>query len=272
MKTLVIDNGVGGPASAPNTLATRRLSSPRSFGLDLTAIRIGRRMVAGVLGLLLAAGLSAQAITVQEFSVYPYQTPTITCTGIGTVTVYAGVNKLGVDGVPMDGFCIDPFHFSMSSSAGYDYVPLTGAPKGGYEMDAMAARDIQRLWASYYETATGNADIAAGLQIAIWEVVGGGSFALNSGNDYGASSFLEAIHSSAYEGGEANVIALTGPGQDYVVRNVPDGGLAALLLAMGLVGIGCARMLAESGRGTARQVYGAIAPRICRGAFFQACL
>ena len=51
--------------------------------------------------LLTVAGLKSQAITVQEVGVSPYETPTISCAGIGTVTVYAGVVNLVVDGSSM---------------------------------------------------------------------------------------------------------------------------------------------------------------------------
>ena len=32
----------------------------------------------------------------------------------------------------MDGFCIDPFHFSDGSMTGYQVVGLTSAPKGSF--------------------------------------------------------------------------------------------------------------------------------------------
>jgi hypothetical protein len=62
---------------------------------------------------------------------------------------------------------------------------------------------------------------AAGLQIAIWEIVGGDDFSA-IGKDYGASRMLAALRS--YSGPGAGLIALTGPGQDYVVRTPPGQG------------------------------------------------
>ena len=192
------------------------------------------------LGLFVSSSLVASAITVQEIGVNPYQTPTITCSGIGTVTVYAGVNQLVVDGVAMNGFCIDPFHFSVPSSSDYLYVPLTSAPKG-YPMSSTVALDIDRLWGNYYSP-TMNATAAAGLQIAIWELVGGSYFHLDSGNDYGAAGYISAVTSPTYTGPTASLVALTGPGQDYVVQQgspdsppqVPESGVTAGLLGAAL--------------------------------------
>src|SRR5437868_14936609 len=59
---------------------------------------------------------------------------------------------------------------------------------------------------------------AAGLQLAIWEIVGGSSFQV-IGKDYHASEMLTVLHS--YTGPGANLIALTGPGQDYVAQTPP---------------------------------------------------
>src|SRR5579859_4941803 len=168
------------------------------------------RIGAAVLASMLFASTSprAKANTVQEVGVGPYETPTIDCTGIGTVTVYAGVLQLIVDGTPMNGFCIDPFHFSVPSSTGYSYVPLTSAPKGD-NMSSGTALLIERLWGSYYSSALTSASTAAGLQIAIWDLVGGSSFHLVSANDYGASGFLSNVENSNYSGPVADLVGLT---------------------------------------------------------------
>lgn len=192
---------------------------------------------------LLTAAFVAQskAITVSDLGVVPYEIVTVNCTGIGTVSVYAGVVNLVVDGTAMNGFCIDPFHFSLPSSTGYSYVSLNNAPKGN-PMGALNAMYIQRLWGSYYSP-TMNAATAAGLQIAIWELVGGANFSLVSGSDYGASGMLSAVESATYSGSSADLIGLTGPGQDYAIesggRSVPDGGPTLALLggALSILGL-----------------------------------
>jgi hypothetical protein len=206
-----------------------------------------------------AAGIRpARAITVQEVSVSPAQvvniTTTITPTGGGvpyqwTGNVYAGVNNLLVDQVAMQGFCIDPFHFSLPSSPGYSFIPLAGAPKGPGRLSNSDALLIERLWGTYY-SANMSASIAAGLQLAIWDVVAasvpGSYYHLNGSNDYGASSFLAFVSNANYNGPVANLIALTGPGQDYVVQNVPETGATVLLLGLGCFGCVAIRRLVRA--------------------------
>lgn len=152
---------------------------------------------------------------------------------------YAGVIKLLVDGKPMDGFCIDPFHFSSSQPLTYETLPLALAPKASAHpyfpggMGAQNAADISKLWAMYYSPAM-TANLAAGLQLAIWEVVGGANFTLASGNDFGASTMLASLSSSATP--PARLLALSGPGQDYLIPNVPDSGLTFALLGITSLG------------------------------------
>ena len=195
------------------------------------------RQILLVLWLLIFGPCLAQAMTVKELEVNPNKIVNITTMIYGpsaphswTGNVYAGVNKLLVDGVPMDGFCIDPFHFSLNSSSGYSFVPLTSAPKFPGTMTAWDATLIERLWGSYYSP-TMTAGNAAGLQIAIWEIVGGSSFHLN-GADYGAGGFLAYVSASGYNGSRAHLLGLTGPGQDYVVAAIPDGGTTLGMLGL----------------------------------------
>lgn len=212
---------------------------------------------AEVLGLTILTALSAKAtgmtgITVQEDGINPYETPTITTwidgTGSVTVEVYAGINQLTVDGVQMNGFCVDPYHYSLSSSSGYSYVPLTSAPKD-HNMNQTTATDIERLWGKYYSPGM-SANDAAGLQIAIWKLV---EPALTVNNDYGASVMLGVVEDTSsytYTGPTADLSALTGPGQDYVVAAppgqtdltpVPDSGATVTLLGLALCGLGAVK-------------------------------
>ncbi len=191
----------------------------------------------GLIGLTCMAGGvgTTHAITVEELGTGPAEIVKINATGIGSVRVYAGVLKLNVDGVLMDGFCIDPFHFSSGSMSGYQSVPLTSAPKGDF-MSAATATEIARLWGTYYSP-TMDSQTAAGLQIAIWELVGGSGFHLLSNNDYGASGFASVVENSNYGGPVANLIGLTGPGQDYAIDPVPDVASTWGLLALAMVGL-----------------------------------
>jgi hypothetical protein len=163
-------------------------------------------------------------------------------TGFYTGGVYAGVNKLLVDSVLTDGFCIDPFHFSIGGPQSYNSVALISAPKddhllAGTHMTGAEAFLNTWVWTVGYSACL-TAEQAAGLQIAIWEVVGGADFHLTSANDYGASALL--ISAASYGGPLANLIALTGPGQDFVIAGpprVPDTGATSTLFASALVSL-----------------------------------
>jgi len=134
--------------------------------------------------------------------------------------VGAGIKKIQVDGVQMDAFCIDPFTMALRSSPGYKFVPLTKAPEAPFTLSASEATEISDLWAMFYNPGM-KENKAAGLQLAIWEIVGGDDFSV-IGKDYGASLMLAALRS--YSGPGAGLIALTGPGQDYVVLRPPGQG------------------------------------------------
>jgi hypothetical protein len=191
----------------------------------------------------IAAGLQqSQALTVDELGTGAAETVMVNITGIGKIPVEAGVLKLDVGGLQVDGFCIDPFHFSDGLMTGYQVVGLTRAPKGNF-MSSGTALEIERLWGSYYSP-TISATAAAGMQIAIWELIGGNSFSLSSPNDFGAAGFLAAVQDPAYDGPVADLVGLTGLGQDYGVaspsvealtRVAPEGSSTASLLGMAVV-------------------------------------
>src|SRR5438270_12157455 len=125
-----------------------------------------------------------------------------------------------VDGVQMDAFCIDPFTMALRSSPGYRFVPLTKAPEAPFTLSASEATEISDLWAMFYNPGM-KENKAAGLQLAIWEIVGGNDFSV-IGKDYGAGIMIAALRS--YSGPGAGLIAVTGPSQDYVVLNPPRQG------------------------------------------------
>ena len=131
--------------------------------------------------------------------------------------VGAGIKKVRVDGLQMDAFCIDPFTMALRSSPGYKFVPLTKAPEAPWTLSASRATEISDLWAMFYSPNM-TTNKAAGLQLAIWEIVGGDAFTV-IGKDYGSGRMLAALQT--YSGPGANLIALTGPGQDYVVLTPP---------------------------------------------------
>jgi hypothetical protein len=198
-----------------------------------------KRFLAGVLAVWTVVTASATPITVQELTTSPYEIITINVPGLYAGGAYAGIVKLLVDGKPMDGFCIDPYHFSSGSPLAYTEIPLASAPKPPGPMGDARALQIENLWTLNYSPSM-TAEAAAGLQVAIWltlkdldplRVV---SF---TGNTYGAEGMITAAQ--AYTGPHADLAGLTGPGQDYVVQRVPDAGttLALLSLALGFIAI-----------------------------------
>ena len=193
------------------------------------------------MGLLIfsAVSLTATPVTVQEVGIGANEIVNITSSTLGdNLNVYAGVIDLLVNGAPTAGFCIDPWHWSISGPQPYDLVPLAGAPKSPGPMDAATALKIEQLWQHFYAPGISGAD-AAGLQIAIWELVDlsitSASFSLNSSPDYGAGGMITWVDSNP-DAPAANLVAVTGGGQDYVI-SAPDGGLTAVMLGIGLLSL-----------------------------------
>src|SRR4029077_12317790 len=145
--------------------------------------------VAAVLSLVLAK--PAQAHLVQDFGISQGAVVHISLTHGFNGFVGAVVKKLQVDGVAMNGFCIDPFTMALHSSPGYKFVPLTEAPEAPWTLSPSAATEISDLWAMFYRPKMKGTQ-AAGLQIAIWEIVGGNSFSV-IGKRYGANRMLAAL-------------------------------------------------------------------------------
>ena len=178
------------------------------------------RALSVVTALGLAATTSAQAHLVEDFGVRRGAPAHISLSTGFNGFVGAGIKKIQVDGVQMDAFCIDPFTMALRSSPGYKFVPLTKAPEAPFTLSASEAIEISDLWAMFYNPGM-KENKAAGLQLAIWEIVGGDDFSV-IGKDYGASLMLAALRT--YSGPGAGLIALTGPGQDYVVLTPPGQG------------------------------------------------
>ena len=189
----------------------------------------------------------AVPVTVQEVGIGANEVVEMTSSTLGTAWVYAGIVDLKVNGTPTDGFCIDPFHWSIPGVQNYNTETLGDGPKApGGPMGAATALKIEQLWGEFYSHTMSNQD-AAGLQIAIWELVGGVNFQLDSSDDYGASTMLDWVTKNP-AATAADLIAVTGPGQDYVIpgltpniTRVPDAGATITLFSMGLAGLAMAR-------------------------------
>jgi hypothetical protein len=225
-------------------LGLGRRSACGGAGL-LNTCRTIKHLTAMAVGLSLLAAISATAtpVTVEELSVSPYQVVSITTSTLGTFSAQAGTINLLVNGVATPGFCIDPFHFSVSGPQNYNTQTLSDGPKApGGPMGTAAATKIEQLWTHYFSPNMSATD-AAGLQIAIWEIVGGSGFTLHQENDYGASAMLDWWSLNQNTAPTDDLIALTGPGQDYMIPNskppasVPEGGTTAALLGGALCGL-----------------------------------
>ena len=222
--------------------------------------RTTRRILIAPLALFFGLAPSSKAvpITVRQIGITPYETVSIRVAGAQSGQVHSGVSQLLVNGVLTNGFCIDPFHSIIGGPQAYEVVSLTSAPKDdhlipGRHMTASEAETISELWALAYPLIGSNPRKAAGLQIAIWEVVGGSQFHLKSAKDYGASALLSTVNAPNYNGPKANLVALTGPGQDYVIdppgrKLVPDNGATMTLLGLALAALALFGLAKNDGR------------------------
>ncbi len=206
--------------------------------------------------LLSAATMRATPVNVSEVGVGAAETVWITSSSLGSnLHVYAGVLKLQVDGVNTTGFCIDPWHWSANGGLPYETEDLSLAPKSATNsspnpMGASAALQIEQLWAQYYNPAISNITAAA-LQIKIWQIVDlavtNGTFSLisidgaDSASVYNAITGMDTFLGSNPNAPAADLVALTGPGQDYVVQRVPDGGTTVFLLGLAFLALALVR-------------------------------
>ncbi|MGA3007768.1 MAG: VPDSG-CTERM sorting domain-containing protein [Opitutaceae bacterium] len=199
--------------------------------------------------LLSSVALKADPVTVQEVGVGANEIVTITSSTLGTATVYSGVLDLLVNGTSTEGFCIDPWHWSASGPEAYSTESLSNAPKPAVgstanPMGVTTATEIEQLWQNYYTPAISDTTAAA-LQIEIWELVDAavttGTFTLDSAPGTVLSTLATMQTWLADNPGApvAPLIAVTGPGQDYVIPipAVPDSGSTVALVGLGVIGL-----------------------------------
>ncbi len=178
------------------------------------------------------------AVTVQEMGPGANEIVNISSSNLGSnLEVYACILDLEVDNTPTVGFCIDPWHWSGDGPMNYTAESLSEGPKYPGNMGAATALQIEQLWQEFY-TPHMSDSTAAGLQIAIWDLVsdsvsvqtdGASWYTLNSGNDYGASTMISWVDAHPFAIA-ATLSAVTGPGQDYVVMSsvIPQPPTAAI--------------------------------------------
>ena len=200
--------------------------------------------------------LRADSVIVSEVGVGANETVWISSSNLGSnLHVYAGVLKLNVDGIATNGFCIDPWHWSSGSALPYELESLADAPKSANNgspnpMGASTALKIEQLWQQYYTDDISNV-IAAALQIQIWQLVDlavdNGTFQLLSIDGADSAAVLAAMAgmdgflSSNPNAPAANLVAVTGQGQDYVIPKVSDSGTTVILLGLAFTGFSVGR-------------------------------
>jgi hypothetical protein len=215
--------------------------------------------------LLLAAAMPVMAaptigdtVTVQYTNVDPRATVRIyTPIHAGGVDVYAGVYNLKVDGVDTPSFCIDLSDDSTTAAVPYSVVDLWNAPDGtAGPMGAAKAADLTTLLSAYWGTIGNDGTKAAGLQLAVWEIVSEDSanaYSMTSGDFYASNSaartqaisYLGGIGS--YDGAPRHYAGLTHPlvtntdpkaaqYQDYVIAVPAPGALLLGTMGMSIVG------------------------------------
>ncbi|MGZ8901787.1 MAG: VPDSG-CTERM sorting domain-containing protein, partial [Limisphaerales bacterium] len=117
-------------------------------------------------------------------------------------------------------------------------APKAYLPYFSGDMGQAKADQISKLWGMAFSP-TMSANAAAAMQLAIWEIVAGDMFTITSSTDYGAAALIAQL--PGYNGPKANLIALTGGGQDYVIATVPEAGATLVLLGLGVCGLAAFR-------------------------------
>jgi hypothetical protein len=223
-QTLVVGHPVSFQVTATQSPIFTATALPAGLAISSSGLISGTPTAAGVYSTLVTA--SNNAVSVEETGVGANEIVNISSSNLGNnLSVYAGALDVGVNGVATSGFCIDPWHWSTEDQwLNYEFESLSSGPKVADGMGIDTALQIEQLWAQYY-SASMSSSTSAGLQIAIWDLVSaaisaqtGGAdwFRLNGSNNYGASSMISWVDSNA-NAAAANLYAVTGNGQDYVV-------------------------------------------------------
>lgn len=202
-------------------------------------------------GVMLCTESRAISLSVRDLDADEYRIAHLNWPSIYNGPVKAGIMKLEVNGMQVNAFCIDLYHFSSSEFNNYSILNLEDESKNpGGPLGNERARVIKNLWALNYEDALNNLDLAAALQVAIWEIstisIPGQKVPKITTPSFGKFKVDDLVSAATiYTGEGADLMALTGLPQDYITlrdldeaATVPDTGTATLvLLGSGLLAV-----------------------------------
>src|ERR1700743_305529 len=158
---------------------------------------VGAAILSGFATKVSAAGVTVTDIT--DWGTTPEEVVTMNTPYLGyNGGVYAGINTLSVNNgtttTVYDGFCIDPFHFSDTTTDPYSIAPLAGGSKLPATLNSYTANEIGALWAEFFSP-TMSSPAAAGFQIAIWELVSSNAVASGQLPSADAVTFSSSTYS-----------------------------------------------------------------------------
>jgi hypothetical protein len=198
----------------------------------------------GVISFLAAtSAFAGPTVQVQYLNVGPGEVVTIS-SDFYNGGCWAGVYNLKVNGQATPSFCIDLQNESVSTPETYQVVALADAPNpSAGPMGPTKAADLTQLLSKYWTNSL-DADHAAGLQLAVWEIVDekSGSYNIATGNFQAAgngvvSTYAEDYLSNFNTGSLGSYVAVTSLiYQDYAIQVPAPGAILLGSIGVGLVG------------------------------------
>lgn len=196
-------------------------------------------MVLAALGLGMSASAQLNVVfdNVQggHFQTVTLQSPVIDG-GNPVSGVEAGIYYLKVNGVVTPSFCIDVASDAPQTTQIYTKGALSTAPADAAgPMGTTGATKVEQLWAAYFSPSMSSV-AAAGLQVAIWEVIASAKgYALTvSGNSAVTSQATADIAGIAGVTPDPNLVALMNSGYQNYVISVPE---ASTIIACALMAL-----------------------------------